>query len=66
MAAQCIIIIIIINNFTCFRKEISKHGQQRNKQESDKQRVNEELRIRIEKQSLELLMEGLKVEISCP
>ena len=23
---------MIVNNFTCFRKKISKHGQQRNKQ----------------------------------
>ena len=60
-----IIIIIIINNFTCFRKKISKHGQQRSKQESDKRRVNEELRMRIEKENLELLTEGLKAEISC-
>ena len=55
-----IIIIIIINNFTCFRKKISKHGQQRNKQ------INDESRIRTEKESLELLTEGLKAEISCP
>ena len=40
-----IIIIIIINNFTCFRKKISKHGQQRNKQGSDKRKVHEELRM---------------------
>ena len=46
-----IIISIIINKFTCFQKKISKHGQQRNKQESDKRRVNGELRIRIEKES---------------
>ena len=61
-----IIIIIIINNFTRLRKKISKHGQQRNKQGSDKRRVHEELRMRIKLESLELLTEGLKAEISCP
>ena len=30
--------------FTCFHKKISKHGQQRNKQETDKRRVNEEIK----------------------
>ena len=53
-----------MNNFTCFRKKISKHGQHKNKQESEERRVNKELRI--EKESPELLTEGLKAEISCP
>ena len=33
--------------YTCFRKKIPNHGQQRNKQESDKRGVNEELRMRM-------------------
>ena len=57
---------IIINNFTCFRKKISKHGQQRNKMFKKPISVNDELRIRTEKGSLELLTEGLIAEISCP
>ena len=38
----------------------------RNKQESDRRRVNEELRMGIGKESREPLTEGLKAKISCP
>ena len=52
--------------FYMLSKKISKHGQQKkNKQESDKRRVTEELRMRFEKESLKLLTEGLKAKISC-